>query len=59
MKFIIVKGLYLYNSKKHDLKQILNKYIHSLTGKQKFVSEAPVNLIYIADLSTIHDATAE
>lgn len=53
------EGLYLYNPKEHALKKVLNKDIRSLTGKQRFVSEAPVNLIYVADMSKTGDAEAE
>jgi len=45
------KGLYLYEPKKHLLKQVLAKDIRAITGKQDFVAVAPVNLIYVADYS--------
>lgn len=44
-------GLYLYNAKEHILKPVIKKDIRELTGKQAFVKEAPVNLIYVADYS--------
>jgi SagB-type dehydrogenase family enzyme len=53
------EGLYLYNPKEHALKLILNKDIRSLTGIQPFVRDAPVNLIYVADLSKTGNTTAE
>jgi SagB-type dehydrogenase family enzyme len=52
-------GLYLYNAKEHILKPVLNRDIRALTGKQSFVKEAPVNLIYVADLSKINRANIE
>lgn len=52
-------GLYLYDAKQHALKQILNQDIRALTGKQSFVGEAPVNLIYVADFSRMGGANAE
>jgi SagB-type dehydrogenase family enzyme len=53
------EGLYLYDAKQHVLKQILNQDIRALTGKQPFVGEAPVNLIYVADFSRMGGANAE
>jgi SagB-type dehydrogenase family enzyme len=52
-------GLYLYNAKEHILKQVIKKDIRELTGKQAFVKEAPVNLIYVADYSRMGKANAE
>lgn len=43
-------GLYLYIPESHLLKQILNRDIRKLTGKQDFVEIAAVNLVYVADL---------
>jgi SagB-type dehydrogenase family enzyme len=52
-------GLYLYNAKEHVLKPVIKQDIRELTGKQPFVKEAPVNLIYIADYSRMGGANAE
>jgi SagB-type dehydrogenase family enzyme len=43
------KGLYLYDAKANTLKLILAKDIREMTGKQPFVKDAAVNLIYVAD----------
>jgi len=43
-------GLFLYEAKGHSLKPITSQDIRALTGKQSFVAQAPVNLIYVADL---------
>lgn len=43
------EGLYLYEAKGHILKPIINQDIRALTGKQSFVAQAPVTLIYVAD----------
>lgn len=53
------EGLYLYDVKQHILKQIFNQDIRALTGKQPFVGEAPVNLIYVADFSKMGGANTE
>jgi len=52
-------GLYLYSAKEHLLKQVIKKDIRELTGKQAFVKEAPLNLIYVADYSRMGKANAE
>ena len=52
-------GLYLYNAKEHVLKPVIKQDIRELTGKQKFVKDAPVNLIYIADYSRMGHGNAE
>ena len=44
-------GLYIYDAKAHSLKPILAEDIRFLTGRQPFVQEAPVNLVYVADFS--------
>ncbi len=47
----IAKGLYLYDPKASVLKPILPEDIRGMTGRQPFVKEAAVNLIYVADYS--------
>ncbi len=44
-------GLYLYRPMTHDLSIIDETDIRHLTGTQKFVKKAPVNLIYVSDYS--------
>jgi len=44
-------GLYLYDAKNNLLTPVLAQDIREVTGKQPFVKDAPVNLIYVADLS--------
>jgi SagB-type dehydrogenase family enzyme len=52
-------GLYLYKPEEHTLNMVLDKDIRALTGKQSFVRDAPVNLIYVADLSRSGDIPAD
>ena len=52
-------GLYLYDAKSHLLKPILAEDIRALTGRQPFVKEAALNLIYVADFSRIGRGTNE
>ena len=44
-------GLYLYDAKANQLKQILAEDIRALTGTQAFVKDAAINLIFVADLA--------
>jgi nitroreductase len=43
-------GYFLYNAKNQSLVKLGSEDIRPLTGSQDFVSKAPVNLVYIADL---------
>ncbi len=53
------EGLYLYVPKKHALELIEAKDVRSLTGKQGFVDKAPLNLVYVADLSKAAGSSRE
>jgi nitroreductase len=44
-------GLFLYNAKANRLEPILAQDVRAATGKQTFVAAAPLNLVYVADLS--------
>ena len=52
-------GLYLYQPSEHALKAILTDDVRPATGKQDFVKEVPVNLIFVADFSKITRGTDE
>ena len=56
---VMAEGLYQYDAKDHILKPILPDDIRGLTGRQEFVKEAPVNLIYVADFSRMGTAAKE
>ncbi len=53
------EGLYLYDAKAHALIGILAKDIREATGKQPFVKEAPINLVYVADFSKMGKSSAD
>jgi SagB-type dehydrogenase family enzyme len=53
------EGLYLYDAKSHRLNPILSEDIRALTGRQPFVREAPVNLVYVADFLRMGRGTNE
>jgi len=44
-------GLYLFDAQQNMLIPVAGEDIRALTGKQPFVKDAPINLIYVADLS--------
>lgn len=52
-------GLYVYDAKTQLMRQVLSEDIRALTGRQPFVAEAPVNLIYVADYSRMTKASQE
>jgi nitroreductase len=52
-------GLFLYLPKEHALKKILGEDVRGATGKQEFVKDVPLNLIYVSDYSKIPGGTDE
>jgi len=55
----MASGLYLYDAKAHLLKRVGDRDLRAQTGIQAFVAGAPLNLIYVADLSRMKEASAE
>lgn len=55
----MAQGLYIYDPKEHALKPVLSEDIRAITGKQDFVKDVPLNLIYVADFSKITRGTDE
>jgi nitroreductase len=49
-------GLFVFDAKLHALLPILSQ---ALTGTQGFVSQAPVQLVYVADFARMGQATSE
>ena len=47
------EGLFLYNAKGNRLEPVLAQDIRHATGTQSFVATAPLNLVYVADLSKV------
>jgi len=45
------EGTYLYDARANMLAPVLVGDIRAMTGKQPFVKDAPVNLVFVADLS--------
>jgi nitroreductase len=48
-------GVWLYSADQHELLPCLSEDIRSQTGIQYFISEAPLNLIYVANGERMHD----
>mgnify|MGYP001135414510 CR=1 FL=1 len=53
------EGLYLYDPNAHSLTPVLDKDIRALTGRQSFVKDVPVNLVYVADFSKMGRASQQ
>lgn len=52
-------GTYVYAPEAHALQRVVARDLRALTGQQDFVTTAPVNLVYVADLNRMGDASAE
>lgn len=55
----LASGLYGYEAHGHVLRRRLARDIRAHTGGQAFAAQAPVNLVYVADLSRMVHASAE
>jgi len=51
-------GLYVYDAKAHRLNPVLAEDVRAATGTQPYVKDAPVNLVYVADLAKTGKASA-
>ncbi len=51
------EGVYLYDAKANRLEPVLAKDLRAMTGTQSFVKDAPVNLVYVADLTRMRGAS--
>ncbi len=52
-------GFYLYDAKSHRLKRLLTDDLRPLTGGQAFAKEAPVTIVFVADLTRLTRANTE
>jgi len=52
-------GVYLYDARTNMLMPVLTGDIRELTGKQPFVRGAPVNLVFVADLSKMRGMSVQ
>ena len=52
-------GTFLYDAKTHSLLPVAPNDLREKTGTQAFVKDAPLDLVYVADLSKVKRATGE
>ena len=53
------KGVYFYNAHENQLELYMKGDIREATGRQPFVKDAPVNLVYVVDFTRMGDRTDE
>ncbi|MGD0059248.1 MAG: SagB/ThcOx family dehydrogenase [Verrucomicrobiia bacterium] len=53
------EALYLYEAKTHTLVPVVGKDLRDATGKQSFVKDAPLNLVYVVDFARIQNASED
>ena len=53
------EALYLYEAHTHTLVPVVGKDLREATGKQSFVKDAPLNLVYVADLARMKNASED
>jgi SagB-type dehydrogenase family enzyme len=56
---VLEEGAYVYDAKANKLKAVVKGDLRATTGKQNFVSTAPVNLVYVADVAKMKGAAPE
>jgi len=55
----LADGLYLWDAKANTLNLVLAQDIREATGRQPFVKDAPVNLVFVADMAKMGDRGKE
>lgn len=53
------EAVWLFDAKAHRLTPVVAKDLRALTGGQAFVSEAPLNLVYVADFARMGKGSEE
>lgn len=53
---VLQEGVYLYEPAGHQLLPLVEGDFRNLTGMQDYVFNAPVNLVYVADLDKLKDS---
>jgi len=53
------EGAYLYRAKEHRLDLVAPGDLRSAAGRQPFVAEAALNLVYVADYAKLGESSAE
>lgn len=52
-------GVFVYEAKAHQLIPVLRGDVRAQTGTQPYVKDAPLNLVYVADLAKTGSSSAE
>ncbi|HMD96991.1 MAG TPA: SagB/ThcOx family dehydrogenase [Terriglobia bacterium] len=52
-------GLYVYDAKEHQLNPVLGDDVRAQTGTQSYVKDAPLDLVYVADLAKTGSASPD
>ncbi|NLP10654.1 SagB/ThcOx family dehydrogenase [bacterium] len=52
-------GVFFYQAAENALERISNQDLRKLTGSQDFVATAPLNLLYVADMSKLNGTSSE
>lgn len=55
---VLREGVYLFDGKAHALHGVLKGDVRGATGTQEFVKDAPLSLVFVADLSRMKGALA-
>lgn len=53
------EGLYLYDAKTHSLNLVVAQDLRGATGKQEFVKDAPLNLVFVANYTRMGEGPQE
>jgi SagB-type dehydrogenase family enzyme len=56
---VLAEGAFRYDAGAHTLQRKVSGDLRGLTGFQDFVGRAPLNLVYVANLTRMTDASAE
>ena len=56
---VMQEGVYRYNAEKNILEQVAAGDFRKMTGAQKFVGSAPLNLVYVADLDKMKGSESD
>lgn len=55
----LARGTYVYRAAEHALLEVSGQDLRAATGIQPFVAQAPLDLVYVADLSRMTQASEE
>jgi SagB-type dehydrogenase family enzyme len=55
----LADGVYRYDAPTHSLVLVMHKDLRAMTGRQGFVADAPVNLVYVLDFASVPNSPRE